>query len=111
MLLKGRKRHGRRAVNHTVPVTVLPVTVQRLARRVAGLRATGSLSTDTAERLTALLGEGGTHLSAGDLSEGQAAIERFLAQVEGDQDDAMTAEARAALTRETRALQASLAGA
>jgi hypothetical protein len=111
VLLKGRKRHGRRAVNHTVPVTVLPVTVQRLARRVAGLRATGSLSTDAAERLTALLSKGGTHLSAGDLSEGQAAIERFLAQVEGDQDGAMTAEARAALTRETRALQASLAGA
>ena len=109
--LKGRKRHGRRAVTQTVPVTVLPVTVQRLARRVAGLRATGRLSMDAAQRLTALLSEGGTHLSAGDLSEGQAAIERFLAQVEGDQEGAMTAEARAALSRETRALQASLAGA
>jgi hypothetical protein len=109
--LKGRKRHGRRAVTHTVPVTVLPVTVQRLARRVAGLRATGSLSTDTAERLTTLLSEGGTHLSVGDLSQGQAAIERFLAQLEGDRDGAMTEQARAALTRETQALQAALAGA
>ena len=109
--LKGRKRHGRRAVTHTVPVTVLPVTVQRLARRVAGLRATGSLSTAAAERLTTLLSEGGTHLSVGDLAQGQAAIERFLAQVEGDRDGAMTDEARAALTRETRALQAALAGA
>jgi hypothetical protein len=109
--LKGRKRHGRRAVTHTVPVTVLPVTVQRLARRVAGLRATGSLSTAAAERLTTLLSEGGAHLSAGDLTHGKAAIERFLAEVESDQDGAMTPEARGALTRETRALKTSLRGA
>ncbi|MBK1667753.1 hypothetical protein CKO28_06865 [Rhodovibrio sodomensis] len=109
--LKGRKRHGRRGVAHTVPVTVLPVTVQRLSRRVAGLRATGGLSTAAAERLTALLSEGGAHLSGGDLAEGQAAIDRFLAQIENDRDGAMTPEARAALTRETRALKASLNGA
>jgi hypothetical protein len=108
--LKGRKRHGQRAITHTVPVTVLPVTVQRLASRVAGLRATGGLSAAAAASLQALLKEGGTHLAAGDMVRGQAAIERFGAQVTGDRDGAMTPEARDALARETAALQAALSG-
>ena len=91
-----------------VPVTVKPMTVQRLCERIAGFRVVGDVQTKFAVELTKMLDSAEADFADGRLDHGRDMLTRFLERVEDGSGGPLTEPAAAALARETRALQSAL---
>jgi hypothetical protein len=92
-----------------LPVTVKPVTLERLCERIGGFRVLGEIQARTARELDRMLTAAGQAFAAGDLAGGRATLESFVARLEAGKGGAIAETAAAALTREAKSLSASIA--